>query len=190
MLDLQYYLSFGALFDEDSEPGIAYTQWSRDYMPNSNCRLLARMQEQFCAEGNGVTAAIRDVDAAKYQEYCKDTLAGSYGSGRVGTRFLAAYSRLDMHKTELRAAAALAGLELRIIDEEGVPAFRRGFASGDTLTASNTFDLRPSTLAEGFYQDWRSVAGASKPVKEAPWNRRNRHKLVISSGKGKGKGRK
>lgn len=70
MLDLQYHLSFGALFDKNSELGIAYAQWSMNYMPTTNRMFLDHMHEQFCAEGNGITVAIQDVDAAMYREYC------------------------------------------------------------------------------------------------------------------------
>lgn len=70
MLDLQFYPSFGALFNKNSELGIAYSEWLMYYNPTTNRMFLDHMHEQFCAEGNGITAAIQDVDAAMCREYC------------------------------------------------------------------------------------------------------------------------
>lgn len=61
-LDLHYFLSFGALFTLMSEPGVAYHWWNRGYFPMTSAGVLGRMEHQFCAEGNGITAAISEVD--------------------------------------------------------------------------------------------------------------------------------
>jgi hypothetical protein len=73
-LDLHYFLSFGALFTLMSEPGLVHHWWGKGYFSRTSASVLAHMEHQFCAEGNGVGAAISEVDR-KMSEIYEDAVA-------------------------------------------------------------------------------------------------------------------